>query len=279
MAWRVAYLFFFKKADCPGLVKKSYDNISSTYDATWTNHMRDITQELIDKLDCQPRQTAIDLTCGTGYATGLIAEKTLIPPTGVDSSSQMLVQARENYGESCNFIEADILEFLKGQPADSADIISCCWGLGYSRPWAVLRQIKRVLKPKGKVAIVDNSLSSLREILYCSFLTFAESPEKLTNLMRFRFLPGSKTLKTMLRLLNLKTSYSVNGEKVYHVKTGVEAVARLRQTGAAAGFEYAADDEHSDAIFERFAQVIEEKYEQHESIPIVHRYLAAIAEK
>lgn len=279
MIARSAYLFFVKPADCSGLVRKSYDRISGSYDQTWTNHMRDLTESLINRLDPKQGALCIDLTCGTGFATNLIAERTQNTVTGVDSSEGMLTQARNNYNHNCNFIQADILDYLKKQASDSVDIITCCWGLGYSKPFSVLGQIKRVLKPGGKVAIIDNSLFSLKEIIYCSFLTFAEQPEKLHNLMRFKFLPNSRILSLIFRVLNLKISYSVNGCKSYTVDSGQTAINRLRATGAAAGFEYASEEKDEEKIFKRFAQIIEDKYMTPNGITVTHRYLAGIAQK
>jgi len=140
--------------------------------------MRGLTESLINRLAPKKGNICIDLTCGTGFATNLIAEKTQNTVIGVDSSEGMLTQARKNYDHNCKFIQADILEYLKKRDSSSVDIVACCWGLGYSKPFAVLRQIKRILKLGGKVTIIDNSLFSLREIIYCSFLTFAEQPEK-----------------------------------------------------------------------------------------------------
>lgn len=279
MIARTAYLFFVKSADCSGLVKKSYDRISTNYDETWTNHMRDLTESIINRLNPEQGDNCIDLTCGTGFATNLLAEKTKNKVVGVDSSQGMLTQAQKSYGHNCNFVQADILEYLKQQESSSIDIVTCCWGLGYSKPFAVLRQIKRILKSGGKVAIIDNSLFSLREIIYCSFLTFAEQPEKLHNLMRFKFLPNSMWLRAMLRLLNLKVFYSADGSKSYTVDSGNAAINRLKATGAAAGFEYASNEEDEEQIFKRFAEIIEEKYMTKNGITVTHRYLAGIAQK
>lgn len=279
MIARSVYLFFVKPADCNVLVKKSYDRISDSYDETWTNHMRGLTESLISRLDPKQGDICIDLTCGTGFATNLIAEKTRNRVVGVDSSEGMLKQARNSYSDNCSFVQADILEYLKKQDPSSVDLVTCCWGLGYCKPFAVLRQIKRTLKPGGKVAIIDNSIFSLREIISCSFLTFAEQPEKLHNLMRFGFLPGSWVLCVMFRLLNLKVSYSANGSKSYTVESGKAAIDRLRATGAAAGFEYACDEEDEEQIFNRFAEIIEEKHMAENGIVVTHRYLAGIAQK
>ena len=113
MFLQVLKLFFSENNQTETLVQKSYDHISTGYDETWTHHMRDLTSVLIDKLDILPNQTVIDLTCGTGYATQQIADKTGIKVIGVDNSSGMLEQARQNCSESCDFIHSDILEYLK----------------------------------------------------------------------------------------------------------------------------------------------------------------------
>ena len=260
-------------------VEKSYDRISYGYDETWTNHMRDLTGQLIDQSAIQKSSTAVDLTCGTGYATNLLAQSAGTNVIGVDRSQGMLDQAEANYGQSCEFIKADILEYLNSLPSNSLDVVTCCWGLGYSKPFAVLRQIRRVLKPTGKVAIIDNSLFSLQEIMYCSFLTFMECPIKLENLMRFRFLTGSWQLGLWLRLAGMEPQYLANGKRIYHVDSGSQAIERLRATGAAAGFEYASNDEDSEDIFKRFAEIIEEKHMTDGQIPIIHRYLSGIATK
>lgn len=279
MLARTAHLFFVEPTDYKPLVKKSYDRISENYDQTWTHHTRELAESLIENLNPRQGDICIDLTCGTGFATNLLAEKAGTKAVGVDSSGGMLAQAITKYGDKCSFVEADALRYLKDCESSSADIITCCWGLGYCRPFAVLRQIKRVLKPGGKVAIIDNSLFSLREIMYCSFLTFAEHPEKLQNLMRFKFLPNSMILHVMFRLLNLNSLNTSDGKKSYIAASGRLAIERLRATGAAAGFEYASDEKDQEQIFDRFAEIIEEKYMTPEGITVTHRYLSGIAQK
>lgn len=279
MIARMIRLFLIRPTDCSSLVEKSYDRISSGYDHTWTSHMRELTEALIGKTPLREGHICLDLTCGTGFATNLLAQKVKTKVTGVDRSAGMLHQARLNYGDRCEFIQSDVLEYLKKCEPSSIDVITCCWGMGYSKPLALLRQIKRVLKPGGCIAIIDNSLFSIKEIIRCSFLTFAEQPGKLRNLMRFRFLPGSFSLRMFFRLLNMKTLYSDDGSKSYTVASGTEAIERLRATGAAAGFEYAAADEDEELIFNRFAEIVEEKCMTPQGIKITHRYLAGIARK
>jgi hypothetical protein len=128
------------------------------------------------------------------------------------------------------------------------------------------------------VGIIDNTLFSLAGVVWCSCLAFAERPEALANLMRVRFLPGPRTLAAMMRLAGLRVAAKWGGAKTYHVPTGEAAVARLMATGAAAGFEFAADPAARDGVFARFAQLVEARRTD-AGIPITHRYLAAIGVK
>ncbi|MDY0167462.1 MAG: methyltransferase domain-containing protein [Thermoguttaceae bacterium] len=279
MGLRVARLLLTASGRNALLVTSSYDRISGGYNEAWTHHMRHLTDELIDRLELHPGQLALDLTCGTGYATRCVAARTGGRVIGVDASEGMLAQARADCPEPCEFIQADILDYLKSVPPDSFDRVTCCWGLGYSKPLGVLRHVRRVLKPGGRVGIIDNGLFSLREVLWASILTFMEQPGKLENVMTFRFLAGRRQLGLWYRLARLRPACGWGGEQRYMVASGEEAIARLRATGAAAGFEYAANECDAGEVFTRFAEILEQRYGKNGAIPIVHRYLAGIAVK
>ncbi len=276
---RMAYLLLFEPNQTDCLVEKSYDRISSGYDKAWTNHMRDCSEQLIDRLAPKRGDIAIDLTCGTGFATNLIAARTAEKVIGVDKSEAMLREASKNCSRHCEFVNSDILDFLKAIPDNSVDIVTCCWGLGYTKPFAVMRQIKRVLKRGGKVGIIDNSIYSLIEISYCAFLTYLERPDKMATVMRPRFLPRSFYLGLWWRILGMKPVCLWGGKKSYTVSNGEEAVSTLRATGAAAGFEHMAKPEDADKIYQRLAEIIEQKLMKENAITITHRYLAGICEK
>ena len=279
MLIRMIYLLLFEPNQTEYLVEKSYDRISSGYDKAWTNHMRDYSEQLIDRLAPKRGDSAIDLTCGTGFVTSLLAARTAEKVIGVDKSEGMLSEARKSYGQHCEFVNSDILDFLKAMPANSVDIVTCCWGLGYTKPFAVLRQIKRVLKRGGKAGIIDNSLYSLIEIAYCAFLTYLERPEKMATLMRPRFLPRSFYLGLWWWISGMKPLCLWGGKKSYTVSNGKEAVSKLRATGAAAGFENMVSPEDADEFYQRLAEIIEQKLMKENAITITHRYLAGIGEK
>jgi len=273
---RAAALMARPRARTGELVTASYDRVAAGYDDAWTHHMRDLSAAMLDKLAPPRGATCIDLTCGTGSVAAELARRTGGRVVGVDASAGMIDVARCNAG--CDFVVADAADFLRRQPADSVDVITCGWGLGYTRPATVVRHIARVLKPGGRVGIIDNSLLSLAGVLWASMKTFAERPEALTHVMNVRFLPGSWALTALYRASGLGVRWWADGSRTYYVANGEAAIKRLTATGAAAGFEFACDAGDHDTIFGRFAQVIDEQCDGGH-VGITHRWLAATGAK
>lgn len=274
LAWRVARLWLRQPERTSDLVSRSYDAIAPGYDEAWTTHMRGLSLELLDRLAPERGARCLDLTCGTGFVTGELARRTETAAAGVDASAGMIATARR-LRPGCAFFHADVLEHLRSLPRASVDVITCGWGLGYTRPFAVVRECARVLVPGGRLAVIDNSLFSLAEVIWASMLTFAERPEALRHVMRVRFLPGAWALSAAMRLCGLRVREAWGGEKAYEVTNGEQAIARLRATGAAAGFEFAAADADRDLIYRRFAELMDERAAGG-PVRIVHRYVAAI---
>jgi SAM-dependent methyltransferase len=279
LARRILTLLWHQPQQTADLVSQSYNAVAAGYDDAWTHHMRGFTLDMLDRLAPANGAAAIDLTCGTGFATRVLAQRTARRAVGVDASTGMLAIARRDHGSRCDFIHADALQFLRTRPDRSADVITCCWGLGYSRPWPVIREAARVLRPGGRLGVIDNTLFSLAGVMWASIQTFAETPDALRHVMRVQFLPGTGALKSILRLHGLGIVGAWSGTKTYFASDGADAVRRLQATGAAAGFEHAANPEHRDAVFTRFAEILETHAGPDARIAITHRYLAAIGLK
>lgn len=277
LAGRTGRLLLSPRQSTASLVQASYDRLAGGYDRTWTGHMRDLTESVLERL-CPPRGAmCLDLTCGTGFAAGWVQQRTGGGVTGVDASDGMLTVARRNHPQ-VRFVQADAAQHLRATPKESLDAVTCCWGLGYSRPLAIIQGAARALRPGGRLAIIDNSLFSLAEVLWVSALAFAESPASLSHAMRVRFLPGLWALTTLLRAAGLSVVWQDAGRRSYDAPTGQAAIERLRATGAAAGFEFACEQVDAERIFSRFAELLERRAGGGD-IRITHRYIAAIGEK
>jgi ubiquinone/menaquinone biosynthesis C-methylase UbiE len=279
LAARVGRLALSQVEQTADLVTQSYDRVARTYDEAWTAGMRHLTVAMLDRLDPPRGAACLDLGCGTGFVTSQLALRTGREAFGVDASLGMLEVARKLHGRCCRFVWSDAVGCLRALPRGSFDVVTCAWALGYTRPLAVLRQVARVLRRGGRVGIVDNTLRSLGGVLWAACRTFAERPEALRHVMKVRFLPRASVLAAMVRALGLRVRWTADGAETYYCPTGEAVIDRLRATGAAAGFEFAANDGDRDAIFARFAEVMEDLYACSEGVPVTHRWLACIGER
>lgn len=259
------------------LVRTSYDRIAPQYDHAWTGHMRGLSENMLGNLPPAPApRRCLDLACGTGFVTSWLARRFGCEVVGVDASAGMLEQARVNC-PTARFVQADAAQFVRSHATQSFDVITCAWALGYTRPLTVVRNAARMLRPGGRLAIIDNSLFSLAEVMRTSLATFAENPDALAHAMRVRFLPHVLALTALMRLAGLAVTWRASGSRTFLAADGSAAIERLRATGAAAGFEFAAGAGAADEVFRRFAQLLDRRYRG--PVPITHRYLAAIALK
>ena len=241
--------------------------------------MQIFSKEMIDRLEMPKKGKALDLTCGTGYVTGLLATRMTGDIIGVDISQGMINVAEEKYSEKCSFICSDILKYLQGEPSNSADIVTCAWGLGYLQPYKIIKEISRILKPGGRVAIIDNSLFTVFEVVISGLFTVADFPEAIKHIMNVRWLLTKGALTRRLRFCNLQIIDSWKGSKTYYAKDGNDAIKRLIATGTAAGYDLCFDKRYHKNISERFGKIFSEIYGEKKGIPITHRYIAAIAIK
>jgi len=279
LGFQICKLYLQKKNNQQKLTTQSYNKISLVYDDMWTDHMNKFSKEMISRIKFPKSGKVIDLTCGTGYVTNLIAEKLIGEVTGVDISDEMLKIAKKKYGNKCQFICRDVLEFLKEQPSESVDIVTCAWGLGLSKPYAMIKEISRVLKSNGQLAIIDNSLFTVFEVVFSGFSTVAEHPASVINVMNVRWLPTQGSLIRRMRLSGLKILSSWKGDKTYYAKNGVDAIDFLLNTGTAAGYQFCIQPQYSEIIKQRFGVIFKKSYGTEDGLPITHRYIAAIAKK
>ena len=277
--FRAIRFTFFEKIPTSTLVTESYNDISNGYDKTWTTHMRDKSIELINKLQLDNVENALDLSCGTGFITNKLSEHTKQKTIGIDQSKGMLSIAKQQYEKNCIFLQDDVVSYLKKQSANQFDIVTNGWGLGYSKPFQIIKGAYKVLKPGGQLAIIDNSLFSIREPIWAVVVTAAEDPTMFKAMFKIRFLPNLGALKRRMIVAGFHIEDAWEGEKTYFVENGKQALQRLHNTGAFAGLERCVPPDRKKEFNNRFIRNIERIYLTKKGIPITHRYIAAIAIK
>ena len=106
-----------------------------------------LAEGLIDELNPQPGERILDLGCGPGHLTAKIAERHAIP-VGLDSSPEMIGQARQNYPD-LQFMLEDAARMPFQNEFDAVfSNAALHWMLNAS---GVAQAIARALRPNGRL--------------------------------------------------------------------------------------------------------------------------------
>jgi demethylmenaquinone methyltransferase/2-methoxy-6-polyprenyl-1,4-benzoquinol methylase len=158
-------------------VQSLFDTIAPSYDRL--NHLlsfgldrlwwRSAARRFRDIL-ARPEARVLDICCGTGDMTAaLLAERPPAskPVTGLDFSPEMLGRARAKYAASnVIWVEGDAMHLPF--PDASFDLVTSAFGFrNLSNYAAGLREIHRVLRPGGRIGILEcNQPTGLSGALY-----------------------------------------------------------------------------------------------------------------
>lgn len=134
-----------------------YKGLASIYDVRWSNYLNRSFAFLLDFVEISPEVIILDLACGTGELMRLILEKNPTQNiTGIDLSPAML-----------NIAKAKLKKYPQARLVNTSvkklsfenqffDLVVCANAFHYfDCPQLVLAEIKRLLKPHGKVIILD----------------------------------------------------------------------------------------------------------------------------
>jgi ubiquinone/menaquinone biosynthesis C-methylase UbiE len=272
-------IYYNKSGRTNEIIGKTYNQIAKDYDATWTIHMQNLSMKMVKQISPKRGDIALDLACGTGFVTDKLSKFTKTKVVGVDISKGMINVAKKNYGEKCDFIQSDIMNFLYNQPSNSYDIITCAWGLGYTRPLKFIKEISRVLKTGGRVGIIDLSIFSNFEIYLLSLLAIMEKPDSIFHPINAHYLSSDKTLNLRMKLSSIHILDSWKSYKVISFENSEDAVEQLVRTGTLAIFESILKEEYKCWFKNRLKQIIQKKYSRRRCIPLKHHYIASIGFK
>ena len=138
--------------------EKKWSQRAITYDDKRQDYFRFMQRQLIVSAEIKPPATFLDLGCGTGWAVRHVA--TLLGEqgrfVGIDISKGMIEKARSNSTGVPNveFYEASADKLPLDN--DLFDAVICSNSFHhYLQPVEALKEVKRVLKPNGRVHILD----------------------------------------------------------------------------------------------------------------------------
>ncbi|WP_392536245.1 class I SAM-dependent methyltransferase [Nostoc sp. C117] len=139
------------------IVRKHYDQLAGVYDLRWKSYITNTLSFLKTWAEISPTDTILDVACGTGeFERLLLAEFSSQQIVGVDISDKMLTIAKQKFSAypqvSFQIASASNLPFDN----DSFDVIVSANAFHYfDDPLTALKEMRRVLKPDGKVIILD----------------------------------------------------------------------------------------------------------------------------
>ena len=136
-------------------VVREYRRLADHYDKKWTFYVDATVRATMRRLPSDIGRRMLDVACGTGaFLQTVIAAYPKVRATGVDISPEMLAVARKRLpaGVELQMASADALPFRDG----SFDTLTTISAFHFFRtPNDVLNEMRRVLRPGGKLVVTD----------------------------------------------------------------------------------------------------------------------------
>lgn len=253
--FKVAKLFLARKYVDLIDISNSYTKVSSNYNNSFLNEMHKYNEEMLDKLiyesitnnSCMDNNgdrgvNVLDLACGTGFNSSYINYKLKdnydIKFTLIDISKGMLDEAQKRNNFKSEFVEKDMLSYLKECDDNSFDIVVCAWAIKYQNPHKIINEIHRVLKKNGFIAVIVNLKSTLPEVRKIYPKIIRSHSNKINKIMLE--LPNPISENSFNRWFTRKgfnKVYSKSGSHKFNFKNSYELVKWITSTGALAGFD------------------------------------------
>lgn len=152
-------------ADKQERVRRMFASIAGSYDLNNRLHSFGMDQRwrrfAVKQAGLKGGESVLDVACGTGDLSRLLAEAGAQRVTGLDYTEEMLAIAREKRGKSEGQV-ARAIEYVRGDAqalpfADASfDVATIAFGIrNVQSPLAAAREFRRVLRPCGRLVVLE----------------------------------------------------------------------------------------------------------------------------
>jgi len=277
---KVMRLIICKRLMPGSTIMEDYNVLAPTYDDYFSKYIGPHSREMVKRLSIVNGARVLDLACGTGVITAEILKYTG-KAIAIDASEGMIKQAKAKTNGSAEFIHGDMLKIIDQLPSNYFDYVTCGWAIGYSQPAALLKKIKRILKPGGKIGIIENRKDTLAPLRESGIKVMQKYPQHIRYLMDLpiRLPKNEDHLKSLYLKSGLKPLEVWGGEIKFNFHDGSSVLNWALHTGASAGFDKVMDIKAKDLCDKAFVEIIERDYQTYKGIDISHKFVAGVAQK
>lgn len=140
-----------------GRVSRHYDRLAPAYDRRWAAYTQRTLGRILDAIPLRGTEEVLDVACGTGELERLLVGRfPTLTVIGVDVAPAMLAIARHKLAGRSRIgfylAQGEALPFPEGR----FDLVVWANALHHARdPRRVLRECVRVLRPKGRLLLLD----------------------------------------------------------------------------------------------------------------------------
>ncbi len=198
------------RADKADRVRSMFAAIARSYDLNNRVHSLGRDQawrrEAVKAASVQPGDEVLDCACGTGDLTLAFAKTPAKSVIGLDFTAEMLERARQktDRADTPGRVPGPMVRYLQGDAQNlpfedrSFDVLSIAFGIrNVQDPARALREFHRVLRPGGRLVVLEFDRPKLAPIRWCNdFYCGWVMPRTATLLSRdrsgaYKYLPKS----------------------------------------------------------------------------------------
>jgi ubiquinone/menaquinone biosynthesis C-methylase UbiE len=140
----------------PSPAREEYDQLARVYDRRWSDYTEATLQATINGLELIDNARVLDLAAGTGeLARRILTRWPNVAIIGADVSSAMLAQSSDKLTErTWTRVQADAARIPFADKSFDGVLCTNAFHI-FPRPEASLAEIRRVLRPVGKLTLTD----------------------------------------------------------------------------------------------------------------------------